>query len=273
MEEFMDLEHGKREFLRGYPESIVEAPETEEGQSDQQKGVPAPALQKSPPSGAKIIDLIAPDQLRVGDRPLFEIIRQRRSRRKYSQAFLTVEELSFLLFATQGVQRVTRLKDGSPVASLRTAPSGGARHAFETYLLINRVEGIEPGLYRYLPVNHQLCFLYSDADLPQKVSDGCCGQEFVGEGAVVFIWTAVPYRMEWRYNFGLFASKIIAQDSGHLCQNLYLAAEAIGGGTCAIGAYIQERMDAIVQVDGKEEFTIYVAPVGKTNGKASKNSA
>ena len=57
--------------------------------------------------------------------------------------------------------------------------------------------------------------------------------------------------------------KMIALDAGHLCQNLYLACEAIGAGTCAIGAYQNDKMDAIVGVDGQDEFVIYIAPVGK----------
>jgi SagB-type dehydrogenase family enzyme len=67
--------------------------------------------------------------------------------------------------------------------------------------------------------------------------------------------------MEWRY--GLAAHKVIAIDAGHVCQNLYLACEAIGAGTCAIAAYDQEAMDDLVGLDGKDEFTIYLAPVGK----------
>jgi len=87
------------------------------------------------------------------------------------------------------------------------------------------------------------------------------GQDFVAEAAVVFIWTAVPYRMEWRY--GLAAHKAIALDAGHVCQNLYLACEAIGAGTCAVAAYHQELMDRLLGVDGRDEITIYLAPVGK----------
>jgi len=78
---------------------------------------------------------------------------------------------------------------------------------------------------------------------------------------VVFIWTALPYRAEWRY--ANEAHKSIAQASGHVGQNLYLASEAIGVGTCAITAYAQKAMDALVDVDGEQEFTVYVAPVGK----------
>jgi SagB-type dehydrogenase family enzyme len=86
-------------------------------------------------------------------------------------------------------------------------------------------------------------------------------EQYVHDSAVVFIWTAIPYRSEWRY--GLLAHKMIAQDSGHLCQNLYLACESIGIGTCAIGAYNQDAMDQILGVDGHDEFTIYVATVGR----------
>ncbi len=61
----------------------------------------------------------------------------------------------------------------------------------------------------------------------------------------------------------MISPKLIAQDSGHVCQNLYLACEAIGVGTCAVGAYNQKEMDKIIGVDGEEEFTVYTAPVGK----------
>ena len=67
--------------------------------------------------------------------------------------------------------------------------------------------------------------------------------------------------MEWRYD--LAAHKVIAIDAGHVCQNLYLACEAINAGTCAIAAYDQEEMDLFLRVDGKNEFTIYLASVGK----------
>jgi SagB-type dehydrogenase family enzyme len=87
------------------------------------------------------------------------------------------------------------------------------------------------------------------------------GQFFVGSASAVFIWTAIPYRMEWRY--GQAAHKVIAIDTGHVCQNLYIACEAIGAGTCAIAAYNQELMDKLVRVDGDDEFVIYLAPVGK----------
>jgi len=151
------------------------------------------------------------------------------------------------------------VRDG--VATLRTVPSAGARHPFETYLSVHRVVELVPGLYRYLPLDHKLVLLWEDQGLPAKIVDAALGQKFVGEAAVVFIWAAVPYRTEWRYS--IRSHKVIAIDVGHICQNLYLACEAIGAGTCAVGAYSQAAMDGLLGVDGEEEFTVYLAPVGK----------
>jgi SagB-type dehydrogenase family enzyme len=67
--------------------------------------------------------------------------------------------------------------------------------------------------------------------------------------------------MEWRYDIA--AHRVIAIDAGHVCQNLYLACEAIDSGTCAIAAFDQEKMDKLLNVDGNDEFVIYLAPVGK----------
>ncbi|MGD8565274.1 MAG: SagB/ThcOx family dehydrogenase [Candidatus Bathyarchaeota archaeon] len=223
-------------------------------ETDQRKGIPAPPPQKPFAEDTQLIDLIEPKDLKVGKMPLIEAIRRRKSHRKYTNEPLTLEELSFLLWATQGIQRVV----GPNV--LKTVPSGGARHPFETYLLVNKVNKIKPGLYRYLPLNHKLCFISADPEISEKIHNACLNQ-YVNNSAVTFIWTVIPYRTEWRYD--ILSPKIIALDAGHLCQNLYLASESIGAGTCAIGAYDQKKMDPLLSIDGKEEFTIYVATVGK----------
>jgi len=211
------------------------------------------------PKDAKVVDLVAPEDLTCGNMTVRDVIGRRRSRRRYTEDCPTVEELSFLLWATQGVSKVRELPDG--IATLRTVPSGGSLHSFETYLYINRVDGVPAALYRYVPLEHKLLFMYADPDLPGKVAHACSGQSFVETAAVVFVWTTIPYRMEWRYT--IVAHKVIAIDVGHLCQNLYLASESIGAGTCAIGAYCQDEMDSILGVDGKDEFTTYVAAVGR----------
>jgi SagB-type dehydrogenase family enzyme len=239
--------------------------------TDQRKGVKAPPSQKPYPKDAVLFDLVAPENMTVGQIPLINAIRQRRSRREYSQDPLSLEELSFLLWATQGVdQEATRnFREwlagavGIPINEIptlmRTVPSGGACHPFESYLLVNRVDGLQAGIYRYLAMEHKLLYLHGNPELDEKTV-GKLPSMFL-RGAVVFLWTAIPYRTEWRYT--LVAPKMIAQESGHICQNLYLACEAIGAGTCAVGAYSQKLMDDLLGVDGIEEFTIYVAPVGK----------
>lgn len=246
--------------------------EWERIETDQRKGIPPPPSQKPYPKDAKLVALVSPENLTVGNMPLIEAIRRRRSHRKFALDPLTLEELSFLLWATQGVSRTappTISKSSSAphvTVALRTVPSAGARHPFETYLLVNRVDGFEPGLYRYLPLENKLCFLRTDTELTERVHEACY-EQYVRDSAITFIWTAIPYRTEWRYS--ILSPKVIAQDSGHLCQNLYLACEAIGCGTCAIGAYDQEKMDSLLTVDGEEEFAIYVATVGKIKSKVS----
>ena len=224
---------------------------------DQQRGIPAPPIEKPWPAEATLIPLVAPHDFSLGEMPLREVIGRRESRRKYAPLPLTLEELSFLLWATQGVKDVV----GGGAAVRRTVPSGGSRHPFETYLAIHRVEGLAPGLYRYLSVAHKLCLLREDPAISRKAAEACRKQSFIGEAAVVFMWTAIPYRMEWRYS--VLSPKIIALDAGHVCQNLYLASESIDAGTCAIGAYIQSEVDALLGVDGKDELTVYAAAVGK----------
>lgn len=224
-------------------------------QSDQERRIPPPSPQKARSEDAPLIPLPAMDALDLETLPTMETIRRRQSRRKYSGKPLAQERLSYLLWATQGVR--DSLYGGWTL--LRSVPSAGARHPFETYLLALRVDGVSPGLYRYLGIEHQLCFLDGAKDLAARVHDACFGQ-YVMRSSVVFIWTAIPYRTEWRY--GPLAPKLIALDAGHLCQNLYLACESIGLGTCAIGAYDQAKMDAILKVDGEQEFAIYMATVG-----------
>ena len=244
-----------REFLRG---NLWDG--WDEMETDRKKQLPPPLPQKPHPEDTKLIDLVAPDDLTVGKMPLIETIKRRKSRRKFSPDHLTLEELSFLLWATQGVQQV--LRDGW--ITRRTVPAGGSLHSFETYLFVyqDRVEGLETGLYRYLPVEHKLCLLSCETALAEKVTHACrAGHKWVQNSAVLFVWTAIPYRKEWVYS--IIAAKLIALDAGHVCQNLYLASEAIGAGTCAIGAFDQTEIDAVIGVDGEEEFVIYVAPVGK----------
>jgi len=237
--------------------------------TDNHRGIVPPPIQKPYPANARRLDLIAPDKFTVGAMSVREAIHDRRSRRDYSDAPFSLEELSYLLWATQGISKLERDGDGTLLAQYRTVPSGGAKHPFESYLFINRVTGVAPGLYRYLPIEHQLLVIKEDATLGTQVTAACYGQDFIGEAAVTFVWAAIPYRSEWKY--GSIAEKIVALDAGHLCQNLYLAVESIQGGICAVMGYNQARMDALLGLDGEDEFVIYLAATGKTAGSVRDN--
>jgi SagB-type dehydrogenase family enzyme len=217
---------------------------------------PPPPLQKPLPPDPELIGLAEVHTLQIGHQPLVEAIARRRSRRKYTNEGVTGEELSFLLWATQGISRV--FPDSQ--STWRTVPSGGARHPFETYVLANRVDGLDAGLYRYIPLEHSLLVEDRDPEIRERLHKALFEQHVRGS-AVTFIWTAVPARTEWRYSE--LSAKLILLDAGHVGQNLYLAAGAIGAGACAVAAYDQEDLDAVLGVDGHGELSVYAATVGK----------
>jgi len=225
--------------------------------TDQSRGIAPPPIEKPYAPDSLRIDLVAKDEWQsISSIELIFAIQNRSSLRQFTPEPLTLEEVSFLLWATQGI----RQKAGESTA-FRTVPSAGCRHALETYLCVLNVTGLEQGIYRYLPIEHQLLLVSREKDLPQKITAAALNQSFIGRAPVCFIWTAIPYRMEWRYDMA--AHKVIAIDAGHVCQNLYLASAAIGGGTCAVAAYHQDMMDKLLSLDGDDEFTLYLAPVGK----------
>jgi SagB-type dehydrogenase family enzyme len=222
----------------------------------QSEGADPPPAQKPAPSDHRIIKLPNRETWSIQPCDLQTAIAGRKSHRRFTAEPLTLEELAFLLWATQGVQAIVH-----EAAVLRTVPSAGCRHPFETYLAVLKVETLESGIYRYLPLDHSLVFIREVDNLAAHLTAAARGQSFTGQAAVTFIWTAIPSRTEWRYAEASY--KVIALDAGHVCQNLYLACEAIGAGTCAIAAYNQTLADDLVEVDGDDEFTVYIAPVGK----------
>jgi SagB-type dehydrogenase family enzyme len=226
------------------------------GPSEQDLGLPQPPLEQEPEADAPQLPLPAPAVLNIPSKDLREAIEHRRSLRRYSHTPLTLEELSFLLWCTQGVRQVVA---GS--ATFRNVPSAGARHAIETYLLVNSVQDVPEGLYRYSGLRHVLVEVRRNAELADQLTAACLGQPFVKTSAVTFAWAAAVERMRWRY--GERGYRYMLLDAGHVCQNLYLAAEAVGCGVCAIGAFSDEAVDRLLGFDGEERFTLYLATVGK----------
>jgi SagB-type dehydrogenase family enzyme len=213
-------------------------------------------LELPAPEGAERVALPKPDALGVLALDFAGLVRERASLRDYSREPLTLEELAFLLWATQGVKSVE-----GDYATFRTVPSAGARHALETFVLANRVEGLAPGLWRYMALSHEIVLMDDSRDAPARMVEACHGQRFVASSAATFVWAAVPERMTWRYSERGW--RYLLLDAGHACQNLYLTAEAIGGGACAVAAFDDTALDRCLGLDGDTAFAIYLAAVGK----------
>lgn len=224
-------------------------------ESDQSKKLPQPPL-SHPARGTAVIPLTKEFAGVVKEADYLALLQTRKSVRVYKQESISLDQLAFLLWSTQGVTGIR----GNNYAALRPVPSAGARHPFETYLAVFQVEGLEKGIYHYLPMEHALEFVAAVDNLEDEVTVSLCGQGWATKGAVTFFYTVVPYRSEWRYSIA--SHRVMLMDVGHVMQNLYLSAHAIGCGTCAIAAFEQEVADRLVQVDGDQEFVVYAAPVG-----------
>lgn len=224
--------------------------------TDQELKKPQPPLAKAPMTD-RILDLPTDFSSLPIETNFLHIINSRKSHRVYTQAPMSLLELSYLLWCTQGVKSVR----GKSYATLRTVPCGGARHEFECYLALRNVTGLEDGLYHYLPMKHQMEFLGPKEHLEDFISRSLCEQSWAAKANAVFYYSCVFYRAEWRY--GIWAHAPILMDSGHVTENLYLAATSIGLGGCAIAAVDPPVANEAFTLDGMEETIFYAMPVGK----------
>ena len=187
------------------------------------------------------------------DKPLHESLQHRRSCRRYSATPLSMEELAMLLWASQGISA----RAGN--FFFRTAPSAGALYPVETYLSIQNVESLSPGLYHFQPSLFGLEKL-SDGSAGKEVAGGALGQNFMAKAGVVFIWSAILRRNFSKY--GHRGLRYVMMDAGHICQNLLLAASGLDLGACPVAAFYDDRLNMLLGLDGEEESVIYLAAVG-----------
>lgn len=185
---------------------------------------------------------------------LHDALMTRRSIRQYDHSPLNLEQLSYLLWAADGI---SARADGF---ELRTAPSAGALYPVETYVVVNDVLDVQPGVYYYRASNHSLLLL-KPGDFRQAVAQAALGQGMCAQAPAVIAWTAVFPRSAWRY--GQRAYRYAYLDAGHIAQNLALAAVALELGTCQIGALFDDEVNSILGVDGESESVVYMSVVGK----------
>ena len=242
-----------RTFMKG---EMNEGPYADDFESDQDLKKPQPPLVKARMTDGPMIPLPREfDTLELNSN-ILSVIYNRKSSRVYTQESMSLLELSFLLWATQGVKGIR----GKNYATLRTVPCGGARHEYETYLAVRKVDGLEPGIYHYLPMEHALEFIKSVPELDQEITESLDGQSFGAKANVVFYWAMVAYRAEWRY--GILAHRVALIDAGHIGQNLYIGCSALGLGVCGIAAFSHKKCCGLLNIDGEEEYVVYTAPVG-----------
>lgn len=181
-----------------------------------------------------------------------EAIRSRRTRRDFSDRPLTLETLAQLLWAAQGVTG----KDGR----LRTAPSAGALYPLDVYAVVGAhgVEGMNPGVYHYVPQSHQLERVAS-GDLRDRMAAACLGQPWMARAPVSFVVTAEYKRSEIKY--GPRAERYCSIEAGHVGQNIFLQAEALGLGAGIVGAFDDERLARLLALPSSHR-PLVVMPVG-----------
>ena len=210
-------------------------------------GCPKPAT-TPPPQEAEVIKLPHPQH--DSDVSLEQSLLERRSVRNYSGQPLTLEEVSQLLWAAQGITNP---------AGFRTAPSAGALYPLELYMVAGDVEGLEAGVYRYQPDGHRLAKTL-DGDKRAQLAEAVLEQEWVEEGAVDFVFTAVYERTTGKY--GERGIRYVHIEVGHAAQNLCLQATALGLGAVTVGAFYDDQVSQVLGLPAEEQ-PLYVIPVGR----------
>jgi SagB-type dehydrogenase family enzyme len=188
------------------------------------------------------------------ERDFWKLLRERRAKRDYGSGLVSREELAALLWAAQGV---TSQGVDSP---RRTAPSAGALYPLETYVVLEKTEDLARGLYHLDVHGFQLEWLSAEP-YGREIAHAALEQNFLAEAAVIFLWSAV-FRRNMR-KYGQRGLRYIFFDAGHVCQNLLLAAEALGLAACPVAAFYDDELNDLLLLDGEEESVLYLAAVGR----------
>ena len=182
-----------------------------------------------------------------------QTVRQRKSVRRFSEKSLSLLQLSYLLWSSTGIQR---MEDGY---EFRNAPSAGALYPIETYLFARNVDGLDAGLYHY-NIKYHLIEQLKTGDFSDYLAKSCLGQTMLSSAPVVFIWSGVFSRSKWKYKQRAY--RYVYLDCGHIAQNLAMSATSLGLGSCQIGAFYDDELNNLTELDGQNESVIYLSVVG-----------
>jgi SagB-type dehydrogenase family enzyme len=208
------------------------------------------ALDTSPHGGSDEIPL--PDPKYDGKVSVERALRERRTVRTYEEGPLTLNEISQLLWAAQGITDASR--------GLRTAPSAGALYPLEVYLVAGNAEGIKQGAYKYKPQEHRLIKV-REGDVRGEL-DAALGKSDVRKAGAVIVFFAVYERTTAK--FGEAGIRYVHMEVGHAAQNVYLQATSLNLGTVVIGAFPDRQIKKILNVPEYEQL-LYIMPVGRVS--------
>ncbi|HNW34312.1 MAG TPA: SagB/ThcOx family dehydrogenase [Candidatus Ozemobacteraceae bacterium] len=198
------------------------------------------------------IQLPEPDAVKPSS--LRQAIKNRRSVRKYTAKLVTLGHLSFLLWASCGA----RGRDAGILR--RTVPSAGGLYPIETYVIVNLVEGLEPGVYHYAVRTHSLERL-AGGNFGETLMHAALEQNQCREAPVVFVWSAIFARTTWKY--GQRGYRYIYLDAGHIAHALAVSASSLGLGSCQMAAFFDDEVNGLIGLDGHSESVIYMTSVGR----------
>ena len=215
----------------------------------------APGVTHAQQAGAQEALIALPAVSTDGGISVEKALSTRRSQRSLAGDALTLQQLSQLLWSAQGVTQT----DPDPQRNLRTAPSAGARYPLELYAVVGSVEGLDAGLYRYVPAAHALAAV-ARGDLRAALSEAALSQAAIQDAPVALVFAAVIERTAARY--GERAERYVHIEVGAAAENIHLQVESLGLGTVFMGAF---RDDAVKSVLGlpPEQVVFGIMPVGR----------
>lgn len=218
---------------------------------------PPPAALKPPMAGAGPGRVALPPPVMTGALP--DVLLARRTWRRFGTRAVTLDELSTLLGLTWRVQEWIEVEAWGHMA-LKTAPSGGARHSIEAYIVARHVKGLKPGTYHYQPASHELHLVRPKAT-SADIAAYLPRQAWYGAASAVVLMTCVFERVQWRYPFAR-AYRTVLAEAGHHCQNFCLAATWLGLAPFCTMALADTRIERDLGIDGVTESVLYAAGVG-----------
>ena len=201
---------------------------------------------------------ILPSPQTDGDVSVEKTMAERRSQRRFQDKSLSADQLSQILWAAYGITE-PKANPAFLRGGLRTTPSAGALYPLEIYVMVGKVKDIDPGVYNYVPKEHKITRVI-DKDLRAELSEAALGQGMISEAPISIVYSAIFSRMTEKYG-DRGRERYVCMDLGHSAQNVYLQTEALHLGTCAVGAFVDDKVSEVLQLSENEE-PLYIMPVG-----------